>query len=399
MPRIKKAAAALMAGMVLPCMAQVSDDVVRVGVLTDMAGPYMDVDGPGGAEAIRMAIADAGGAIGGKKIELLVADHQNKTEIAVSKAREWFDTRGVDVVFAGGASAAVLGMAQVAKEKKKPLIVNGAGSARLTNEDCTPYTVHYAYDTVALAKVGGAALVKQGLKSWFFVALDTAFGASTVNDTSEVLRANGGKVVGVVRHPANLSDFSSLMLQAQGSGAQVLALANAGSDSVNAIKSAKEFGLLRSMKMAGVLLFIADVHALGLPTAQGMYLTDNWYWDLTPESRAWSRRFFEKMKKMPAGTQAAQYSAASHYLAAVKKTMSDDGDKVMAAMKSMPINDMYAKGGRIREDGRMVHEMYLMQVKTPAESQYPWDYYKVVERVPGEAAFTTKAESKCPVWK
>ncbi|ABE36415.1 branched-chain amino acid ABC transporter, periplasmic branched-chain amino acid-binding protein [Paraburkholderia xenovorans LB400] len=396
---IRNAIAALMLGVTFPCMAQISENVIRIGVLTDLSGPYMDVDGPGGVEAIRMAIADAGGTIDGRRIELLVADHQNRTDLAVSKAREWIDTRGVDVIFAGGASAAVLGMAQVAKEKKKPLIVNGAGSARLTNEDCSPYTVHYAYDTVALAKVGGAALVRQGLKSWFFVALDTAFGASTVSDTSEVLRANGGKVIGVVRHPVNLPDFSSIMLQAQGSGAQVLALANAGSDAVNAIKSAKEFGVMRSMKVAGLNLFIGDVYSFGLPTAQGLYLTENWYWDISPESRAWSKRFFEKMKKMPAGTQAAQYSAASHYLAAVKETRSDDGDKVMAAMKSMPINDMYAKNGRIRADGRMIHEMYLMQVKTPAESHYPWDYYRIAERVPAEEAFTTKAQSKCPLWK
>ncbi|MBK0392133.1 ABC transporter substrate-binding protein [Ramlibacter algicola] len=392
-------AATVLAAAASQATAQISDDTIKIGLITDLSGPYIDVDGMGGAEAIRMAIADAGGTVAGKNIVFLTADHQNKSDIAVAKLREWIDTQGLDVVFAGGASAAVLGMARVAAEKKIPLIANGAGSSRITNEECTPYTVHYAYDTVSLAKVGGSALVNQGLKSWYFLALDTAFGASTVNDTAAVLKANGGSVAGVSRHPANLPDFSSLLLTAQASKAQVLALANAGTDSVNAIKTAKEFGLTKNTKLAGLLLFIGDVHAIGLQTAGGMYLTDNWYWDLTPESRAWSKRFYEKMKKMPAGTQAAQYSAARHYLNAVEKAGSDNGDKVMAAMKSTPINDMYAKGGIIREDGRMLHEMYLMQVKTPAESKYPWDYYKVVQRVPGDKAFTTKAESKCALWK
>ncbi|TFZ03169.1 ABC transporter substrate-binding protein [Ramlibacter henchirensis] len=379
--------------------AQISDDVIRIGLITDLSGPYVDVDGPGGVEAIRMAISDLDGQILGKKVELITADHQNKTDIAVSKAREWLDTRAVDAIFAGGASAAVLGISRVTAEKRVPLIVNGAGSSRLTNEDCTPYTVHYAYDTVSLAKVGGAALVQLGLKSWYFIALDTAFGASTVNDTTTVINASGGKVAGVSRHPANSPDFASYVTQAIASKSQVLALANAGSDAVNAIKSAKEFGATKAMKLAGLLLFIGDVHGLGLETTQGMYLTDNWYWDLNDQSRTWSRRFFSMMKKMPAGTQAAQYSAATHYLKAVKAAGTDAGEKVMAAMKAAPINDMYAQGGKIREDGRMVHEMYLMQVKAPAESKYPWDYYKIVKRVSGEQAFTTKSESKCSLWK
>lgn len=391
--------AALLAGACALANAQYSNDTVKIALITDLTGPYVDVDGPGGAEAIRMAIADFGGTVNGKKIEFMWADHQNKTDIAATKAREWIDTQGADVIFGGGASAAALAMARLAAEKHKPFIVNGAGSTRLTNEECTPYTVHYAYDTMSLAKVAGSAIVKQGGKSWYFLALDTAFGAATEKETSDVIKANGGSVLGTSRHPASVSDFSSFLLQAQASKAEILGLANAGTDTVNAIKGAREFGLTRAMKIAGSLMFIADIHALGLQTAQGMYLTDNWYWDQSSETRAWAKRFFEKMKKMPAGTQAAQYSATLHYLNAVKAAGTDDGEKVMAAMKSMPVNDMYAKGGRIREDGRMLHEMYLMQVKTPAESKYPWDYYKVVAKVPAEEAFTTKAESRCELWK
>ncbi len=379
--------------------AQVSGDVVRIGIITDMSGLYADIDGAGGVEAIKMAVADFGGSVAGKKIEVISADHQNKADIAASKAREWFDQQGVDMLLGGTNSGANLAMAKVASEKKKPFISIGAASARLTNEECTPYIVHYAYDTVALAKGTGSAIVKQGGKSWFFLTADYAFGASLEKDTSDVVKANGGTVVGSVKHPLSASDFSSFLLQAQASKAQILGLANAGGDTINSIKAANEFGITKTMKLAGLLMFINDVHALGLNLTQGMYLTDGWYWDLNDDTRKWSKRYFEKMKKMPSMLQAADYSATMHYLNAVKAVNSDDADKVMAQMKKTKINDFFAKGGEIRPDGRMVHDMYLMEVKKPGESKYPWDYYKVAQTIPAAQAWTTKAESKCPLWK
>ena len=393
------AAAVYTAGFSLPASAQVTGNTIKIGMITDLSGVYSDVDGPGGAEAVKMAIADAGGMIDGKKVEFVVADHQNKADIAASKAREWFDQQGVDMLIGGTNSGANLAMAKIAAEKKKVFISIGAGSARLTNEECSPYTIHYAYDTVALARGTGAAIVKTGGKSWFFLTADYAFGHSLEKDTTDVVKANGGSVVGSVRHPLSASDFSSFLLQAQSSKAQILGLANAGGDAINAIKAANEFGITKSMKLAGLLVFINDVHTLGLKTTQGMYLTDGWYWDQSPESRAWSKRYFGKMKKSPSMLQAADYSATANYLAAVKTIKSDDGDKVMAQMKKTKINDMFAKNGEIRGDGRMVHDMYLMQVKTPAESKYPWDYYKVVQTIPGAQAYTTKAETKCVAWK
>jgi branched-chain amino acid transport system substrate-binding protein len=382
-----------------PASAQVSGDVIKIGMITDMSGVYSDVDGPGGAEAVRMAIADFGGKVAGKKIEFIVADHQNKADIAAGKAREWFDQQGVDMLIGGTNSGANLAMAKVAAEKKRPFIAIGAGSSRLTNEECTPYTVHYAYDTVALARVTGATITKQGGKSWYFMTADYAFGASLEKDTAEVVKTNGGKVLGSVKHPLSASDFSSFLLQAQSSKAQILGLANAGGDTINAIKAANEFGITKTMKLAGLLMFINDIHSLGLNLTQGMYLTDGWYWDLNKESREWSQKYFAKMKKEPSMLQAADYSATMHYLNAVKATGSDDGDKVMAEMKKTKIHDFFTKDGVIRPDGRMVHDMYLMEVKKQSESKYPWDYYKVVQTVPGEQAYVTKAESKCSLWK
>ena len=379
--------------------AQVSGDVIKIGLITDMSGLYADIDGPGGAEAVKMAIADLGGNVAGKKIEFIYADHQNKADIAASKAREWFDQQGVDMLIGGTNSGANLAMAKVAAEKKKVFISVGAASARLTNEECSPYTVHYAYDTVALAKGTGSAIVKQGGKSWFFLTADYAFGASLEKDTSEVVKATGGTIVGAVKHPLSASDFSSFLLQAQSSKAQILGLANAGGDTINSIKAANEFGINKSMKLAGLLMFINDVHALGLNLTQGMYLTDGWYWDLNDDTRKWSKRYFEKMKKEPSMLQAADYSSAAHYLNAVKAVGTDDADKVMAQMKKTKINDFFAKGGEIRPDGRMVHDMYLMEVKKPSESKYPWDYYKVAQTIPAAQAWTTKAESKCALWK
>jgi branched-chain amino acid transport system substrate-binding protein len=382
-----------------PAHAQISGDVVKIGIITDMSSVYADIDGQGGVEAIKMAIADAGGAVGGKKIELVFADHQNKADVAAAKAREWFDTQGLDMLIGGTNSGTSLAMAKVAAEKKKPFIVVGAATSALTNDQCTPYTVHWAYDTVALAKGTGGAVVKAGGKSWYFMTADYAFGAALQNDTTKVVEAAGGKVVGSVKHPLAASDFSSFLLQAQSSKAQILGLANAGGDTINSIKAANEFGITKSMKLAGLLVFINDIHSLGLKTTAGMYLTDSWYWNKDPEARAWARRFFEKMKRMPSSLQAADYSAASNYLAAVKATNSDDADKVLEHLRKTKVNDVFAKGGWIRADGRMVHDMYLMQVKAPEASTEPWDYYNVVETIKGEAAWTTKADTKCALWK
>jgi branched-chain amino acid transport system substrate-binding protein len=303
------------------------------------------------------------------------------------------------MLIGGTNSGANLAMAKVAAEKKKVFFSVGAGTARLTNEDCTPYTVHYAYDTIALARGTGSALVKQGGKDWYFLTADYAFGASLEKDTADVVKASGGKVLGAVKHPLSASDFSSFLLQAQASKAQILGLANAGGDTINAIKAANEFGVTKNTKLAGLLMFITDIHSLGLNLTQGMYLTDGWYWDQNADSRAWSKKFFDKIKRMPTMLHAADYSVTSQYLAAVKAAGTDDSDKVMAKLKSTKINDMFAKNGVIRPDGRMVHDMYLMEVKKQSESKYPWDYYKVVQTIPGDQAYATKAESKCSLWK
>jgi len=392
-------ASTLALGATTSAQAQISGDVIRIGIITDMSGLYSDIDGQAGVEAIKMAVADMGGAIDGKKIEVVFADHQNKADVAAGKAREWFDTQGVDMLIGGTNSGTSLAMAKVAAEKKKLFISIGAASSALTNEQCNPYTVHWAYDTVALAKGTGNAVVKAGGKSWYFLTADYAFGAQLQNDSSTVVKAAGGTVVGSVKHPLSASDFSSFLLQAQSSKAQILGLANAGGDTINAIKAANEFGITKTMKLAGLLVFINDIHSLGLKTTQGMYLTDSWYWNRDAETRAWSRKFFEKMKRMPSSIQAGDYSAALQYLTAVKATKTDDPDKVLAQMKKTKVNDIFAKDGFIRGDGRMVHDMYLMQVKAPDKSVEPWDYYNVVETFKGETAWTTKAESKCALWK
>ena len=391
--------AAALFGAAAPAQAQISGDVIRIGVITDMSSVYADIGGQGSVEAIRMAIAEMGGAIGGKKIEVISADHQNKPDVAATKAREWFDTQGVDMLIGGTNSGTNLAMAKVAQEKKKPFISVGAATSALTNEQCSPYTLHWAYDTAALAKGTGAAVVKQGGKTWYFLTADYAFGQQLQADTTKVVEANGGKVVGSVRAPLNASDFSSFLLQAQGSKAQILGLANAGGDTINSIKAANEFGITKTMKLAGLLVFINDIHSLGLKTTQGMYLTDSWYWNRDPEARAWSRRFFEKVKRMPSSLQAGDYSATLQYLNAVKAVNGDDPDKVLAQLRKMKFNDIFAKGGWIRGDGSMIHDMYLMQVKSPDKSTEPWDYYSVVQTFKGEEAWTTKAETKCSLWK
>jgi branched-chain amino acid transport system substrate-binding protein len=378
---------------------KLSGDKIVIGLITDMSSLYSDIDGAGGVEAIRFAIADMEKQFPGKKIEVVFADHQNKADISSSKVREWIDQLGADVIIGGTNSAAQLAASKVATEKKKPIIVVGAATSRLTNEDCSPYIVHYAYDTVALANGTGRAVVAAGGKSWFFLTADYAFGHSLEKDTGDVVKASGGTVVGAVRHPLNASDFSSFLLQAQTSKAQILGLANAGGDTINSIKAANEFGVTKNMKLAGLLMFINDIHSLGLKTTQGMYLTDAWYWNQSPEARAWGRRFFEKMKRMPSFLQAGNYSAVVQYLTAVKAVGSDDADAVMAQLKKQKINDMFAKGGVIRADGRMVHDMYLMQVKKPEESKEPWDYFNVVQTIPGDQAYLPLAQSRCALVK
>jgi branched-chain amino acid transport system substrate-binding protein len=386
--------------MTLPAQGQgVSDDVIRIGFITDMSGVYSDIDGKAGIEAIRMAIEDAGGNINGKKIELVTADHQNKADIASARAREWFDQQNLDVLIGGTNSATSLAMAGVAAEKKKPFIAIGAGASDLTNAKCTPYTVHYAYDTVALARGTGSAVVKDGGKSWFFLTADYAFGHALERDTANVVKAAGGEVKGQVRAPLGASDFSSFLLQAQASKAQILGLANAGGDTINSIKAANEFGVTQTMKMAGLLVFINDIDSLGLQATQNMYLTDGWYWDQNDASRAWSKKFEAKVGRKPSMLQAGDYSSVSFYLNAVKATGTDDADTILKWMRSNKINDMFAQGGYVREDGRMVHDMYLMQVKTPKESKGRWDYYKVVATLPGDQVYTKLSESTCPLVK
>ncbi len=379
--------------------AQISDDVIRIGFITDMSGVYSGPDGPGGAEAIKMAIQEMGGEINGKKIELLTADHQNKADIASAKAREWFDQAGLDMLIGGTNSSTALAMSKVAADKKRPIIVVGAGAPALTNEQCTPYTLNYAYDTVAQARGTGAAVVKAGGKKWYFLTADYAFGNALQADTTKVVEAGGGTVVGSVRHPLSASDFSSFLLQAQSSKADILALANAGADATNSIKAANEFGITKTMRLAGMIMFINDIHAIGLPAAQGMYLTDSWYWNASDETRDWARKFFERRKAMPSSLQAADYSAALQYLRAVKATGTDDADRVLAYLRENKLNDIYIKNGVVRPDGRVVHDMYLLQVKAPEQSKEPWDYFNVVQTIDGNQAFTTKEESRCALWK
>jgi branched-chain amino acid transport system substrate-binding protein len=395
--KLKALVAALALGLTGAAFAQ-NTGPIKIGIITDMSSLYADIDGPAGAEMLRWAVQDFGGKVLNRPIEVLSADHQNKADVASSKAREWIDKDGLQMLIGGTNSGTALAMSKVTTEKKKPFIAIGAGSARLTNEDCSPYTVHYAYDTVSLAKVAGSALVKAGNKSWYFLTADYAFGYSLEGDASTVVKANGGTVAGTVRHPLNASDFSSFLLQAQSSKAQILALANAGGDFTNAMKAAKEFGIGKTMKVAGLLVFINDVHSLGLANTEGLQLADSWYWNQDDASRKFAKRFFDKYKRMPSSLQAADYSATMNYLKAVQAAGTTDTDKVMSTLKGMKIDDFYNKG-QIRADGRMIHDMYLYEVKSAKDSSTPWDYYKTIAKVPGEQAFTTVAESKCAAVK
>jgi len=379
--------------------ASAAGDQIVIGDIDDLSAVYADVIGQGGIEAVNMAIADSGGSVLGKKVVFLSADHQNKPDVGASKFREWADQNGLNMLLGGSNTGVSIAMAKVAAAKKVPFIAIGAAGASLTGADCTPYTVHYSYDTTALGNGTASVIVKEGGKSWFFLTADYAFGTQLQEAATRVVTAMGGKVVGAVRVPLGTTDFSSFLLQAQSSGAQVLGLANAGTDFSNSLKAANEFGITKTMKPAALLAFLSDIHSLTLQTAQGLYLTTGWYWDLNDDTRAFSKRFFAKTNKEPTMNQAAYYSATMQYLNAVKSIKSTDPDLVMAQLKKTKINDMFAKNGYIRADGLMVHSMYVMRVKTPAESKYPWDYYKVIKVMSGEEADGSQPDPSCALVK
>jgi branched-chain amino acid transport system substrate-binding protein len=387
----------LLATLSATAPAHAASNKVVIGDIDDMSGLYADVIGAGGVEAAKMAIADFGGSVLGNKIELLVSDHQNKPDIGAQRFREWADRDGLTMVLGGSNTGVSLAMANIAKEKKTPFFAIGAAGASLTGKDCTPYTVHYAYDTTALGNGTASTIVKQGGKTWFFLTADYAFGTQLQDAASKVVEANGGKVVGAVRVPLSTADFSSFLLQAQASGANVLGLANAGNDFTNSLKAFDEFGLSKTMKPAALLAFISDIHSLGLKSAQGLYLTTGWYWDLNDKTRAFAKRYYEKTKREPTMNQAAYYSATLTYLNAVKAAKTTDPDKVMAELHKAKIDDMFTSNGKIRTDGLMEHEMYVMQVKKPEESKHPWDYYRLVQTMSGEEAFGKLADSSCPL--
>lgn len=376
----------------------ISDDVVKLGLIMDMTGPFADITGPGSVAAARMAVEDFGGKALGKPVEVLSADHQNKADIAAARAREWFSANQLDAIVDVTASAPALAVVEVGKINNKVVMLSGPGALRITNEACGPAVVHYAYDTYALSHGTGGASLRQGYDTWYFVTADYAFGHDLERDTREVVTANGGKVLGSVRAPLNTADFSSFLLQARASRAKAVGLAVSGSDAINAIKQAGEFGLTRGgQRLVGLLIYINDVHSLGLRAAQGMLLTEGFYWDMDDETRAFSRRFFERVGKMPNMSQAGVYSSVTRYLKAVEAAGTDETAAVMRAMKGAPINDFFARNGRIREDGRMVHDMYLFEVKQPSESSGPWDLYKLVRTIPGDEAFQPLQSSRCPL--
>ncbi|MBN9408290.1 MAG: ABC transporter substrate-binding protein [Burkholderiales bacterium] len=383
------------AGAQAPAAGKLSGDVVRIGVLTDISGTYADISGKGAVEAVKMAVEDFGGRMFGKPIEVVFADHQNKADVGAAKAREWFDAGGVDMINDLANSGVALAVAGVAKEKKRHVIVNNSSNVGITNAQCSPYAVHYTYDAYSLAHGTGRTIVEAGGDSWFFLTVDFAFGIGLEQQVSDVVRNAKGRVVGAARHPLGTTDFSSYMLQAQASKARIIGLASTGNDTINAIKAAQEFGITKNQKLAALLLWINDVHALGLQTAQGLQLTNAWYWDMNDETRAFARRYFQRVGQMPNMAHAGDYSSTMHYLKAIQAAGSDDPDAVSARMREMPINDMFAKGGRIRADGRMVHDMYLWEVKTPAESKYAWDYLKLVKTIPAAQAFMPLEQSTC----
>src|SRR5215472_5015113 len=400
--KITCAAAGVAAAVMLaaPASAEISGDVVKIGVLNDMSGLYADIGGPGSVEAAQMAIADFGGTVNGKKIELISADHQNKPDVGSAIANQWFDNDGVDAIVDVPTSSVALAVQQIARNKGKVFLISGAASSDLTGKACSPTSVHWTYDTVALANGTGSAVVKAGGDTWFFLTADYAFGHALERDTAKVVEDNGGKILGKVRAPLNTADFSSFLLQAQSSKAKIIGLANAGGDTINSIKQAAEFGIVEGgQKLAGLLVFITDVNSLGLQAAHGLQLTEAFYWDQNDATRTWSKRFFDKMNRQPTMVQAGVYGAIMHYLAAIKATGSDDGTTVVKQMKATPVTDFMTKNGKIREDGTLVRDMYLFEVKKPSESKGPWDYYKQISVIPGEEAFKLPGPNQCPLVK
>ena len=371
---------------------------VKIGVLTDMSSLYADIGGQGSVAAAQMAIDDFGGKALGQPIELVSADHHNKPDIGAGIARRWYDEEGVDVITDVPTSSVALAVEDVSRDKHKLVLFTGAGSSDITGKNCSPYAAHWVYDTYALAHGTGSAIVKQGGTSWFFITADYAFGHALERDTAAVVEASGGKVLGDVNVPLNTADFSSYLLQAQASKAKIIGLANAGGDTINSIKQAAEFGVVQGgQKLAGLLVFITDVNSLGLKTAQGLQLTSAFYWDQNDQTRAWSKRFFDKIHRMPTMTQAGVYSAVHHYLEAVKALGTKDPDKVMTKMRATPINDFMTKDGKLRIDGRVLRNLYLFEVKSPAESKAPWDYFKELRTIPADQAFRPLDKGGCPL--
>src|ERR1700744_5241831 len=373
---------------------------LKLGGILDMSGLYADITGAGAEMAAKMAAEDFGGEVLGRKIEILAADHLNKADLSANIARDMLDNQGVEMIYDVAASATALAAGEIAKARNKIIMFSGPGSIRLSNEACGPYTVHYVFDTYSQANVTGRAVVKQGLDSWFFITADYAFGHDLEKDTAAVVQKMGGKVLGDVRHPLNSSDFSSFLLQAQASKAKVIGLANAGGDTINTIKQAAEFGIMKGgQKISPLLAFVTDIDGVGLETAQGLPLSEALYLDMNDETRAFSKRFMDRFGRPPGGAQAGVYSSVMHYLKAVKAAGTTDAAAVMKIMKETPINDMFAKNGKIREDGRMVHDMYLFEVKKPSESKGRWDDYKLLATIPGDEAFQPLSESRCPLVK
>jgi branched-chain amino acid transport system substrate-binding protein len=374
---------------------QISGDVIKIGVLSDMSSLYADIAGPGSVIAAQMAVKDFGNKLG-KKIEIVQADHQNKPDVGSSIARQWIDAEGVDVIVDVPTSSVALAIQQLTKERGKVFLISGAASSDLTGKSCSPTGVHWTYDTYALASGTGSALVKTGGDSWYFLTADYAFGHALERDTANVVKEAGGKVLGQVRHPLNTSDFSSFLLQAQASKAKIIGLANAGGDTINSIKQAAEFGIVAGgQRLAGLLVFVSDVHSLGLKTAQGLVMTEAFYWDQNDETRAWSKRFIDEAKKVPTMVQAGVYGAVTHYLKAIEAAKTDEGKKVVDQMKQMPVNDFMTKNAKVREDGRVMRDMYLFQVKKPEESKGQFDYYKQLAVIPAEQAFRPLKDGGC----
>src|SRR6266581_732485 len=394
------AALTILAGLGFATSALADDKNVKIGVLNDMSSLYADIGGPNSVAAVKMAVEDSGLAAKGWKIEVLSGDHQNKPDVGVNIARAWIDNDKVDAIADTPNSGVALAVSNLVKEKNSVLLNSGAATADLTGKACNPNTISFTYDTYMLANGTGKALTKTGGDTWFFLTADYAFGHALERDTGSVVTATGGKVLGAVRHPLNTSDFSSFLLQAQSSKAKVIGLANAGGDTTNSIKQAAEFGIMKGgQKLSPLLAFVTDIDSVGLETAQGLLLAEAFYWDLNDETRAFSRRFMERVKRVPTSVQAGVYSSVTHYLKAVKAAGTTDSAAVMKVMKETPVNDMFARNGRIREDGRMVHDMYLFEVKKPSESKARWDYYKLLATVPGSEAFQPLEASRCPLVK